>query len=256
MSKRKSKSKSKKPEPEAPAPEERKSSSASWIFVAFALVGVATFALVLLGTDEPPRPELPPPVHPVDAWRARPVQDVGFDAGRDYARGPVDPAVTIVTFSDFECNHCRDANIELKRIYQSHPDDVQIVFKNYPLDMSCNENMTRPNFLHSCKAAVMARCAGEQDRFWEMHDAIYALPRLSMSALDALPEEVGVAGAAYDACVANETPMSDIQADIDLGKSLGVTGTPSVFINGRKMPSFRAQTVEVIVDHLASGADR
>ena len=57
------------------------------------------------------------------------------------------PAVTIVTFSDFECNHCRDANIELKRIYGEHPDDIRIVFKNYPLDMACNENMTRPNFL-------------------------------------------------------------------------------------------------------------
>ena len=50
--------------------------------------------------------------------------------------------------------------------------------------------------------------------------------------------------------------MPDIQADIDLGKSLGVTGTPAVFINGRKMPSFRAQSVQAIVEHLATGTDR
>jgi protein-disulfide isomerase len=251
----KQKAKKKKPEPESPPTEEAKRSSSTWIFVVFALIGVATFALVLMGTEPPPRPTLPPPVHPLDAWRQLPVQDVGFAAERDYARGPDEPAVTIVTVSDFECNHCREANIELKRIYRDHPDDVRIVFKNYPLDMSCNENMTRPNFLHSCKAAIMARCAGAQGRFWEMHDAIYALPQLSVSALDALAEEVGVAGDAYDACIADEQPMDDIHADIDLGKSLGVTGTPSVFINGRKMLSFRAQTVETIVEHLASGSE-
>jgi protein-disulfide isomerase len=49
--------------------------------------------------------------------------------------------------------------------------------------------------------------------------------------------------------------MQDIQADINQGKALGITGTPSVFINGRKIPSFRADTVETIVDHLASESD-
>lgn len=249
---RKQRSKKKNPEPQPSASDETKSSSSNWIFVAFALVGLATFALVLLGTDEPPRPTLPPAVHPVDAWRALPVQDVGYVPERDFARGPTDASVTIVTFSDFECNHCRDANVELKRIYERHPDDVQIVFKNYPLDMSCNENMTRPNFLHSCKAAVMARCAGAQGLFWEMHDAIYSLPRLSVSALDALPEELGLAEGAYAACVGNEDPMEAIQADIALGRSLGVTGTPTIFVNGRKMRSFRPETIETIVEHVAS----
>jgi len=250
MSKQKAKKKS--PEPEAASPDKTKSSSTTWIFIVFALIGVATFVLVLMGTEPPPRPTLPPPVHPVDAWRQLPEQDVGFVAERDYARGPEDPEVTIVTFSDFECNHCRDANNDLKRIYQEHSDEVRIVFKNYPLDMACNENMTRPNFLHSCKAAIMARCAGAQDLFWEMHDAIYGLGQLSVAALDGLPEQVGVDHEAYDACVANEEPMEDVHADINLGQSLGVTGTPSVFINGRKMPSFRAQTVEAIVEHLTA----
>jgi protein-disulfide isomerase len=191
----------------------------------------------------------------VDAWRQLPVQGVGLDPERDFVRGPKDAAVSIVTFSDFECNHCRDANIELERIYRQHPDRVQIVFKNYPLDMSCNEKLTRPNFMYSCRAAVMARCAGAQDRFWEMHDAIYGLPAVSLGALEEIAGEIGVAGEAYDACVSGEGPMSDIHADIALGTSLGVTGTPSVFINGRKLSGFRVEFIEAIVDHLASEAD-
>ena len=251
----KRRSKKKKSVLETAQPEESKSQSSSWIFVAFALAGVCVFALVLLGTEPPPRPTPPPAVHPVDAWRALPVQPVSYAPERDFARGPEDAAVSILTFSDFECQHCRDANMELERLRQRYPEDVQIVFKNYPLDMACNENMTRPNFLHSCKAAVMSRCAGAQDRFWDMHDAIYTLPQLSVSALDALPVELGIAGEAYDACIASEEPMQDIQADIDQGRTLGVTGTPSIFINGRKMPSFRAQTIETIVAHVASESD-
>ncbi len=230
-------------------------SSSSWMFVAFALAGVAVFALVLLGTEPPPRPTPPPAVNPVDAWQALPVQPSSFAPERDFVRGPEDAAVSIVTFSDFECSHCRDANMELKGLHQRYPDDVQIVFKNYPLDMSCNENMTRPNFLHSCKAAVMARCAGAQNRFWDMHDAIYALPQLSVSALDALPGELGLAGDAYDACIASDDTIRDVHADIDQGRTLGITGTPSVFVNGRKMSSFRAQTLAAIVDHLVAESD-
>lgn len=63
---------------------------------------------------------------------------------------------------------------------------------NYPQDISCNANMQQPGHLYACKAAVMARCAGAQDRFWEMHDAIFALPELSVIALDALPDDRAV----------------------------------------------------------------
>lgn len=238
--------------PEETAPTETKGGSSTWIFVAFALAGVAVFGLVLVGTEPPPRPVVPPAMSPVDAWQALPVLAAAYAPERDHARGPEDPAVSIVTFSDFECNHCRTANLDLKSLHERYPDHVRIVFKNYPLDMACNENMTRPNFLHSCKAAVMARCAGDQDRFWEMHDAIYALPQISVSALDALPAEIGIAGDAYDACIASESAQGDIQADIAQGSSLGVTGTPSIFINDRKMPSYRLQSIEAIVDHLVT----
>ncbi|GMR21994.1 MAG: hypothetical protein BMS9Abin37_0317 [Acidobacteriota bacterium] len=229
--------------------------SPSLIVVAFALVGVATFALVLLGTDPPPRPAPPPVVNPVDVWKALPADPVSYAPERDFALGRDDAAVSIVTFSDFECPYCQDAAVELASIYERYPDDVQIVFKNYPLDMSCNPNMPQPGHLYACKAAIMARCAGAQDRFWPMHDAIFALPELSVSALDALPAEIGLSAEAFATCVASEDVMEDLQADIDQGKGLGVTGTPAVFINGRKMSSFRAQTVAAIVDHIVSQGD-
>ena len=146
--------------------------------------------------------------------------------------------------------------MELVSIHERYPDDVQIVFKNYPLDISCNANMKQPGHLYACKAAVMARCAGAQGRFWDMHDAIFALPELSVGTLDVLPDELGLSAELFAACVASDDVLENLQADIDQGKMLGVTGTPAIFVNGRRMSSFRAQTVALIIDHIVSEGDR
>ena len=254
--KRRSKSKADKHASGDETSQGTKSQSPSLVVVAFALVGLATFALVLLGTDPPPRPAPPPVVNPVDAWKALAVESVSYLPERDFALGPEDAAVSIVAFSDFECPYCQDANVELASIHERYPDDVQIVFKNYPLDISCNANMQQPGHLYACKAAVMARCAGAQDRFWDMHDAIFALPELSVGTLDMLPDEIGLSAELFAACVASGDVMQDLQADINQGKLLGVTGTPAIFVNGRRMSSFRAQTAAAIVDHIVSGGDR
>ena len=116
--------------------------------------------------------------------------------------------------------------------------------------------MSTKSHLYACKAAVMARCARTQDRFWDEHDAIFALPELSVSALDVLPDEIGLSADLFAACVASGDVMQDRQAEIDQGKLLGATGTPAVFINGRRMSSFRAQTAAAIVDHIVSEGDR
>ncbi len=259
---RSKKKKSKEAQAAAPNVEQSDSSTTgqipSWIFVAFALLGVAIFALVLLGTDPPPEVESTiRTVNPVDTWQAAPVTSLTYVAERDYAIGPDDPAVSVAVFSDFECPYCQDASSELRRLYERYPDNVQLVFRNYPLDMSCNENMKQTGHLYSCKAAVMARCAGAQDHFWEMHDAIFELPQLNVSTLDGLPEELGLSAEAFTACVGNEQTMADVQVDIEEGRTLGLTGTPAVFVNGRKMASFRTTTLSAIVDHVLfeSGSD-
>lgn len=240
------------PEPE-PAESTKSGQTPSWIFVGFALLGVATFALVLLGTDPPPEMESTIPVYdPVATWKATPVASVSFLPERDFALGRDDAKVSIAVFSDFECPYCQDASDELRQVYERYPDDVRLIFRNYPLDMSCNENMKQAGHLFSCKAAVMARCAGAQDRFWEMHDAIFELPQLSVSALDALPSELGLSAEAFEACVDGDEAMAQVQVDIAEGRTLGLTGTPAVFVNGRKMSSFRTKTLSAIVDDVVS----
>lgn len=248
------KKKSKESPDKSPVEATKTGQMPSWIFIAFALIGVGVFALVLVGTDPPPEVESTiPVVNPVDTWQAAPVSAVSYEPERDYALGADGAAVSIAVFSDFECPYCKDASTELRRLYELYPDDIRLVFRNYPLDQSCNENMQQIGHLYSCKAAVMARCAGAQDRFWEMHDAIFELPQLNINALDDLVGRLGLSEDAFEACVADGEAMERVQGDIDEGRTLGLTGTPSVFVNGRKMASFRTTTLSTIVEHVVAG---
>jgi protein-disulfide isomerase len=93
---------------------------------------------------------------------------------------------------------------------------------------------------------VLARCAGAEGRFWEMHDAIFALPELTDESLQALFSNLGV-----EACEGEEEIVARIQADIEEGRRLGVTATPTLFVNGREALN-REEGIRTIVDHILS----
>jgi len=223
--------------------------------IGVAVLGLGVLLYVVFGTPKPPAPSgrgVPTAMSDVDAWQNAPVQNVTYSPEKDYAVGPEGAPVTLVEFSDFECPYCRDASAELKRVFDRYPGKVRIVFRNYPLDTSCNRYLERPVHLYACRAAKMARCAGAQDRFWEMHDAIFRIPEMSLGALDALAENLNLSADAFSACMIDEAPMVAVRADIDEGKRLGVEGTPTVFVNGRQAPSSQAESLFSIVDRVVA----
>lgn len=79
--------------------------------------------------------------------------------------GPKTAPITIVEFSDFQCPYCRVAAISLKTVMQRFPGKVRLVFRNYPLDNSCNRMMQRPLHTNPCEAAKAAYCAKDQGKF-------------------------------------------------------------------------------------------
>lgn len=245
----KQRSQSTKPEASGGGAPEKKGPST--IAIAIAILGLAVLVFALVVTGDPPerRRRSVAVASDVDRWMSSPKQDVGLTDG-DFSIGPEDAPVTLVTFSDFECPYCADASVELSSVYQQFPDDVRIVFKNYPVDQACNEHLTQPGHLYACRAALLARCAGAQDRFWEMHDAIFDLPRLSTSGLEALPEEVGLSEEELAACMEGEEALEAIKADIEAGRRVGVQGTPTIFINGRRAPSQSAEAMAAVVEHI------
>lgn len=230
----------------------------SKVALGVAILGLGVLIFVLVGTPKPPplpNQGISVARSDVETWQSAPVQNVSYTPDEDYSVGPEDAPVTIVEFSDFECPYCREGSADLKKVFDRYPGKVHIVFRNYPLDTSCNPYMPRSGHLYACRAARMARCAGAQGRFWEMHDALFHLPQMSTGALDELPQRLGLASDTFSACMADDASMAKVREDIDEGKRLGVDGTPAIFVNGRKAPSSQPEALFTIVDRiLAQGS--
>ncbi|MCA9538567.1 MAG: thioredoxin domain-containing protein [Myxococcales bacterium] len=139
------------------------------------------------------------------------------------SRGPANAPVTIVAFADFECPYCARAAGVVESVRQRYGDKVRLVFRDFPLEFHQN----------AVPAAIAARCADAQGKFWPMHDALFSEHRnLTPPALRGLAEQLKLDLARYDACLADPRNSAGIEADRDAGMKVGVEGTPAFFING------------------------
>ena len=139
------------------------------------------------------------------------------------ARGPADAPITIVEFSDFQCPYCRRVLPTIEEVVERYPEQVRIVFRNFPLD---NHARARP-------AAEAALCANEQDKFWPYHDVLFENARaLEDADLARYAEEVGLDVAAFETCLGESRFADQVEADFQAGREAGVTGTPAFFVNG------------------------
>jgi protein-disulfide isomerase len=177
----------------------------------------------------------------------------------DFALGPKDAPVTVVEFSDFECPFCRNGAQAIGEVLAKHPNDVRVVFKNFPIDTACNDLLQRQLHPFACRAAALARCAGQSnpDLFWRTHDLLFQASELSEDLLSRLPAELSLSKAKLESCAVSPSTMAKVKEDIALGRSLGVTGTPTFFINGRRAPEYTEGHLLRLVEHaLASPAGK
>lgn len=138
--------------------------------------------------------------------------------------GSPDAPVKLVVFTDFECQYCKESEPAVARLRRQYGDRIAIFFKNYPL----------PNHLYGRPAAIAALCAGEQGRYFEMHDLLFAHQSdLAHADYGAWAGEVGVDRARFDQCVASAAVSKRVDQDIRDGVAAGVSGTPAFFVNGR-----------------------
>lgn len=150
---------------------------------------------------------------------------VQVDGSVGYARGPKDAPVTIVEFSDFQCPFCKTVVATLKQVAAQYPDRVRWVFRDFPI----------PGLHPDAPLAhEAARCAGEQGKFWPYHDVLFEkASSVSPDALRGYAAEVGADAAAFGRCLDSRKFRAAVNADIETGSKLGVSGTPTFFINGQ-----------------------
>ena len=140
------------------------------------------------------------------------------------AKGPEDAPVTIVEFSDFECPYCARVIPALDEVVETYGDKVRLVFRQFPLNIHPNAQ----------KAAEAALCARDQDKFWQMHDAMFKEQRsLGVEQLKEKAARLGLDATAFNECLDSSRHADAVLADLKAGSDVGVSGTPALFINGR-----------------------
>ena len=145
------------------------------------------------------------------------------------SRGPAGAPVTIVEFSDLQCPHCKEANPTIEKLL-SEETNIRFVFQNFPLPM---HNWAQ-------KAASYADCVGKlsSDALWKFISSVYGAQaeitaENADNKLTELAGQSGVNGSDVAACSAQPETQARVEASVDLGKSLDVNSTPTLFINGR-----------------------
>lgn len=142
------------------------------------------------------------------------------------ANGGAKAPVTLVEFSDFQCPFCRAAENSLTAVRAKYGNNVRLVYMDFPLSFH----------QHSMDAAKAGRCAAEQDKFWQFHDALFAdQSKLGANDLKATAKKIGLDSARFDSCLDKGKYEAGIRKDMAEGSALGVTGTPTFFINGREL---------------------
>ena len=159
----------------------------------------------------------------------------------------------LVEFADFQCPSCAMAARQMHRLVKAYGDRVQLVFKNFPLDPTCNPHITRRIHDHACYAAKTAYCAGKQGHFTEMYEKLFAnQTELSTTNIEQWTSELGLDKDQLATCMAASETLTAIQKDADLAHSLGLDATPTFFANGRKVQGIiDEQRLKVLLHELA-----
>jgi len=150
-------------------------------------------------------------------------QPIGHD---DHTRGPESAPVTLVEYGDFQCPYCGVAFPVVEALLAAEGDNVRFAFRHFPLTE-----------LHqfAAEAAEAAEAAGAQDKFWEMHHALFSDQRhLNRHSLVERAQQLGLDVDAFSAELDNETFLQRVERDFVSGVRSGVNGTPTFFINGQR----------------------
>jgi protein-disulfide isomerase len=143
----------------------------------------------------------------------------------DPVKGPDSARVVLVEFSDFQCPYCQKAVNEANKVLAAFPKDVKLIFKQFPLD-------THNDAEFGAEAALAAQAQG---KFWEMHDRLYGgFPDLSRNTVMRYAKQIGLDIPRFTKEVDSHKYQARVHAEEQEGEAVGVGGTPTFFVNGRK----------------------
>ena len=154
-------------------------------------------------------------------------------------KGAADAPVVIAVFTDFQCSYCARLVPVLEQVLEKNPGEVRIVFKNFPLS----------SHKYASKAAIAALVADSQGKFWDFHDQLFInYDELSDQKIRDIARELGFNEAEFEKQMKDPRMPARIRQDIGDGTRSGVNGTPTVFINGRRLRNQSREGFQVLID--------
>ncbi len=147
-------------------------------------------------------------------------------AGDAPSFGPADAKVTVVEFSDFQCPYCSRAASVTTQVKEKYGTKVRFVFRQYPLSFHDNAQV----------AAEASLEAHKQGKFWEFHDKMFANQgALDRSSLEGYAKELKLDVTKFKGALDGKAHGAQVKSDLDLGNEVAVQGTPTMFINGKRV---------------------
>lgn len=168
--------------------------------------------------------------------------DVSFTQKIDIAGAPVkgknDAPVTLVVFSDFECPWCGKMEPVLNQLYTANQDKLRIVFKHMPLQI---HQQAEP-------AALAAIAAQKQNKFWEMHDALFQVVTWTPTTIEEVAQKLGLNMDRFRADINSPETQMQLAKDKSDAQNADVSATPSLFVNGRPVRERSPMALQAMID--------
>lgn len=164
--------------------------------------------------------------------QARTVDPVAVVGEARHVKGPDEAKVTVVEFSDFQCPACKAVEPLVSQLAETYPNDVRVVYRHFPL------NTIHPNAQMAAQAAV---AAGEQGKFWEMHDLLFEKqseweaansPQAARDIFITYAEQLAIDKQAFTEKIESDSVRDIVNKDLSYGTQIGVNATPTIFVNG------------------------
>ncbi|MDO8505400.1 MAG: DsbA family protein [bacterium] len=154
-------------------------------------------------------------------------ESLAYSSTNDPTFGDPNAPLQIVEFADFECPYSKDESLIIRELQAQYPEKIHFIYRDFPLD-----NL-HPN---AFRASEAAQCANDQNKFWALHDKLYQNAR-SLTDLDIklYALEIGLDITQFNKCFDERKYKDEIEGDRADGVAAGVIGTPTFFINGKKI---------------------
>jgi protein-disulfide isomerase len=195
-------------------------------------------------TGPPPPPASRPPVSN-EVYRVQIDETYRAEIEGAPVKGAMDALVTIVEFSDFQCPFCAQVEPTIKKILAEYKGQVRVVWRDLPLAFHAN---AKP-------AAIAARAANQQGKFWPMHDILLKnQENLDAADLEKYAKAIGLNMTKFKAALQDKKLQDAVEADAAMADRIGARGTPSFYVNGKFLSG--AQPLETFKSKIDEELDR